>query len=60
VTDPQPSVRTGRRSACAAASREAELEHLRRMSMLERMALALELGRRCRLIAELAREGRKA
>jgi hypothetical protein len=56
VTDTAAPERTPRASASADASRTAELQRIRAMSPLERMALALALGRRCKTVAALARE----
>ena len=52
--EPAP-VTPSRPSASADASRAAELERVRAMTVLERMALALALGRRCRTVAALVR-----
>jgi len=47
--------RRARPSASADASAAAELARIRAMSALDRMALALALGRRCRMVARMVR-----
>jgi hypothetical protein len=43
---PEPRIDPPRRSACMDAAFRADLEKLRKMSAVERIALALRLGRR--------------
>jgi hypothetical protein len=52
-----PSLSGARRSASASASRAAELARIARMTVLERMELALSLGRRRRQLQERRAEG---
>jgi hypothetical protein len=54
---PRKTLSGKRYSASAEASRRAELERLQRMTALERMALALALGRRRRALLALRGEG---
>jgi hypothetical protein len=48
-----------RPSASTAAFERQDIERLRRMTMLERMLLALELGRRGRAIQKLVKPARR-
>lgn len=58
VDDTAPTKVPGSRSSRSAqASRAAEMERLRRMTPLERMALALALGRRRLELAALRKGG---
>jgi len=50
---PAPTLSGARRSASAEASRTAERERLERMTVLERVSLALALGRRQRALLSL-------
>lgn len=47
-----------RKDASMAASREQDRDRIRRMSVRERMLLALELGRRGRAVQKRAQQGR--
>jgi hypothetical protein len=48
------------KSASTASLREQDLARIRRLSVRQRMLLALELGRRGRAVQERAKRGREA
>lgn len=48
----------GRRKSASTTAKAADLERLKRMTVAERMLLALELGRRGRLLQKRAQKGR--
>ncbi len=55
MSEHDPIVRP-RPSASLAASNAAALARIKEMTPLERMALALELGRRCRAVAKAVKD----
>ena len=52
MDDTPPTLPRARRSASADAARAAELERIRRMTVLQRVAMALDLGKRSRVLSQ--------